>query len=93
MLAGAVPSGGFGSVQSLKAQGHKPFYNRLNVASIGCGANALSYEIPLSTAKQERRGRKWNFQAAIEFEYKVPQGSGQMTEIGKCASYRRDCLA
>ena len=37
LLAGAVPSGGFGSVQSLKALGYKPFYNKLNVASIGCG--------------------------------------------------------
>lgn len=37
LLAGAVPAGGFGSVQSLKALGYKPFYNKLNVASIGCG--------------------------------------------------------
>src|SRR5215469_5755570 len=37
LLAGAMPSGGFGSVQSLKALGYKPFYNKLNVASIGCG--------------------------------------------------------
>src|SRR5215470_15960773 len=37
LLAGAVPAGGFGSVQSLKALGYKPFYDKLNVASIGCG--------------------------------------------------------
>src|SRR5580658_10659455 len=37
LLAGAVPSGGFGSVQSLKSLGYKPYYNKLNVASIGCG--------------------------------------------------------
>jgi predicted dehydrogenase len=37
LLAGVVPTGGFGSVQSLKALGYKPFYNKLNVASIGCG--------------------------------------------------------
>src|SRR5690242_8076536 len=37
LLAGAVPAGGFGSVPSLKALGYKPFYNKLNVASIGCG--------------------------------------------------------
>jgi hypothetical protein len=37
LLAGAVPSGGFGSTQSLKALGYKPFYDKLNVASIGCG--------------------------------------------------------
>ncbi|HTX33896.1 MAG TPA: Gfo/Idh/MocA family oxidoreductase [Bryobacteraceae bacterium] len=37
LLAGAVPRGGFGSVVSLRALGYKPFYDKLNVAAIGCG--------------------------------------------------------
>ena len=37
LLAGAVPIGGYGSVPSLRALGYKPFYDKLNVASIGCG--------------------------------------------------------
>jgi len=37
LLAGAVPSAGYGSVASLKALGYKPFYNKLNVAAVGCG--------------------------------------------------------
>jgi predicted dehydrogenase len=37
LLAGAVPSAGFGSVPSLRALGYKPFYEKLNVAAIGCG--------------------------------------------------------
>jgi hypothetical protein len=37
LLAGAVPAGGYGSVPSLRALGYKPFYEKLNVASIGCG--------------------------------------------------------
>lgn len=37
LLAGAVPAAGFGSVPSLKALGYKPYYDRLNVAAIGCG--------------------------------------------------------
>jgi hypothetical protein len=37
LLAGAVPAVGFGSVPSLKALGYKPFYDKLNVAAIGCG--------------------------------------------------------
>ena len=28
---------GFGSVPSLRALGYKPFYDKLNVAAIGCG--------------------------------------------------------
>ena len=37
LLAGAIPSAGFGSVPSLRALGYKPFYDKLNVAAIGCG--------------------------------------------------------
>src|SRR5215472_13362885 len=37
LLAGAVPLGGFGSVPSLRALGYKPYYDKLNVAAIGCG--------------------------------------------------------
>jgi predicted dehydrogenase len=37
LLAGAVPITGYGSVPSLRALGYKPFYDKLNVASIGCG--------------------------------------------------------
>lgn len=37
LLAGAVPRGGFGSVQSLRALGYKPYYDKLNVAAVGCG--------------------------------------------------------
>jgi len=37
LLAGAVPQVGWGSVPSLRALGYKPFYDKLNVASIGCG--------------------------------------------------------
>ena len=37
LLAGAIPSGGYGTVKSLRAMGHKPYYDKLNVAAIGCG--------------------------------------------------------
>jgi len=37
LLAGTVPTAGFGSVPSLRALGYKPFYDKLNVAAIGCG--------------------------------------------------------
>src|SRR6516225_3872969 len=37
LLAGAVPLAGYGSVPSLRALGSKPFYDKLNVAAVGCG--------------------------------------------------------
>ena len=41
-MAGAVPAGGFGSVPSLRALGYKPYYDKLNVAAIGCGGQGGS---------------------------------------------------
>ncbi len=39
------------------------------------------------------RDTRWNIQATIEFEYKIPAGSDRMTEIAKCVKYCRDALA
>src|SRR5215469_3661099 len=40
LLAGAVPSGGFGSTASLKTLGYKSPNEKLNIASIGAGGKA-----------------------------------------------------
>src|SRR5256714_1264032 len=42
LLAGAVPSGGFGSTPSLKMLGYKSPNEKLNIASIGAGGKAIS---------------------------------------------------
>src|SRR5437762_13785046 len=42
LLAGAVPTGGFGSTPSLKTLGYKSPNEKLNVASIGAGGRAAS---------------------------------------------------
>jgi predicted dehydrogenase len=42
LLAGAVPSGGFGATPSLKALGYKSPNEKLNIASIGAGGKAKS---------------------------------------------------
>lgn len=39
------------------------------------------------------RDNKWNIQATIEFEYKVPPGSDRMTEIARAIKYCREALA
>ena len=39
------------------------------------------------------RDNKWNIQATIEFEYKVPEGSDRIKEISRCVKYCRDALA
>jgi predicted dehydrogenase len=49
LLAGAVPAAGFGSVPSLRALGYKPYYDKLNVAAIGCGGQGA---VDLNAAAQ-----------------------------------------
>ena len=39
------------------------------------------------------RDNRWNIQATIEFEYKVPAGSDRMAEIARCVKYCREALA
>lgn len=39
------------------------------------------------------RDSKWNIQATIEFEYKIPDGSDRMTELARAIKYCRDALA
>ena len=42
LLAGAVPTGGFGSTASLRSMGYKSPNEKLNIASIGAGGRAAS---------------------------------------------------
>jgi len=42
LLAGAIPSGGFGSVPSLNKLGYKSPNEKLNIASVGAGGKATS---------------------------------------------------
>ena len=39
------------------------------------------------------RDNKWDIQATIEFEYRVPAGSTRMAEIARAVKYCRDALA
>lgn len=39
------------------------------------------------------RDQRWDIQATIEFEYRVPAGSDRMTEIARTIKYCRDALA
>ena len=50
-------------------------------------------ETPIKEVLQLMKREKYPFQATIEFEYKVPEGSDALHEIAKCVSYCRNCLA
>jgi sugar phosphate isomerase/epimerase len=39
------------------------------------------------------RDNRWNIQATIEFEYKIPAGSDRMTEIARAIKYCQEALA
>ncbi len=50
-------------------------------------------DTPVKEVLQLMRKEKWKFQATIEFEYPIPQGSDRMTEIAKCVEFCRNALA
>lgn len=50
-------------------------------------------ETPIKEVLQLIRKEKWTFPADIELEYKIPQGSDTVTEVGKCVQYCKEALA
>ena len=49
-------------------------------------------DTPIAEVLRLLRDNKWNMQATIEFEYKVPTGSDRMTEIARALKYCREAL-
>ena len=50
-------------------------------------------DTPIREVLQLMKREKYPFQATIEFEYKVPEGSTRMKEIARCIEYCREALA
>lgn len=50
-------------------------------------------DTPIKEVLRLIRDNKWNIQATIEFEYKVPESSTRMAEIARAIQYCRDALA
>jgi hypothetical protein len=50
-------------------------------------------DTPVKEVLQLMRDNKWKFQATIEFEYPVPEGSTRMAEIAKSVAFCRQALA
>ncbi len=50
-------------------------------------------DTPITEVLRMIRDNKWNIQATIEFEYKVPAGSDRMKELARTIKYCQDALA
>jgi Xylose isomerase-like TIM barrel len=50
-------------------------------------------DTPIKETLKLMQKEKYPFPGIIEFEYPVPQGSDQMTEIAKCVAYCKNALA
>ena len=49
-------------------------------------------ETPIKEVLQLLKKEKWRIQGAIEFEYRIPEGSTRMAEIAKCVEYCKNAL-
>ena len=49
-------------------------------------------DTPIKEVLQLIKAKRWPIQATIEFEYRVPEGSDRMKEIGTCVQFCRDAL-
>jgi sugar phosphate isomerase/epimerase len=49
-------------------------------------------DTPIKEVLQFMKQKKYKFQATIEYEYPLPEGSTVLTEISKCVEYCKDCL-
>ncbi len=49
-------------------------------------------DTPIREILQMMRDRKFTFQATLEFEYRIPEGSTRMAEIARALEYCRTCL-
>jgi sugar phosphate isomerase/epimerase len=50
-------------------------------------------DTPITEVLRLIRDNKWNIQATIEFEYKIPAGSDRMKELARTIKYCQDALA
>jgi len=50
-------------------------------------------DTPIKEVLQLMAKEKYAFPANIEFEYRVPEGSDVVTEVGKCLKYCKEALA
>ncbi|MHC4324257.1 MAG: sugar phosphate isomerase/epimerase family protein [Planctomycetota bacterium] len=50
-------------------------------------------DTPVALVLQLMKKEKWTFPADIELEYKVPEGSDAVTEVGKCVQFCKESLA
>ncbi len=48
---------------------------------------------PIKEILQLMRREKWTFPADVEVEYKIPEGSSAVAEVGKCVRYCKEALA
>ena len=61
----------------------------------GAGGNLAwgQGETPIKEMLQLMKKEKWTFPADIELEYRIPQGSDAVKEVGKCVQFCKEALA
>ena len=67
--------------------GSRTCTSRIASANNGPNVPLGQGDTPIKEALQLMRDNKWRFQATIEFEYPIPEGSDLNTELARCMQY------
>jgi sugar phosphate isomerase/epimerase len=88
-------AGGHGSPLPFLTQ-HTPRITHIHVkdrkANNGPNVPFGEGDTPIREVLQTMRDRRWTFQATVEFEYPIPNGSNRMRELARAIAYCRQCL-
>ncbi len=82
-------------VEFLKKHHSRITHIHLKDRKLNDGANFSwgNGDTPIAEVLQLMRKEKYPFQATIEFEYKTPEGSSVLAEIGKCVDFCKSVLS
>lgn len=90
-----IAGNGFSPVPFLRKYRDRITHIHLKDRKKDNGPNAVwgQGDTPIVEVLRLMQKEKWNFQATIEYEYPVPEGSDVLAEIGKCVEFCRKALA
>jgi sugar phosphate isomerase/epimerase len=90
-----IAGNNFSPVPFIRKHADRITHIHLKDRKLNNGPNTLwgQGDTPIKEVLQLMKKEKYPFQATIEFEYRVPEGSNVLAEIAKCVEFCKSALA